>query len=113
MEEQIKNVIEKIIMKKYPVITGVDNVRDVFDNLGKQHSSFLGWKYVIELYTSECLSSKMMMEIDTEIKSLFQMMGINGNYVLDRTFKTPAISAFFDCGDGQGFQFSSSYGYKH
>jgi len=113
MEEKIKNVIEKIIMKKYPVITGVDNVRDVFDNLGKQHSSFLGWKYVIELYTSECLSSKMMMEIDTEIKTLFQMMGINSNYVLDRTIKTPSISAFFDCGDGQGFQFSSSYGYKH
>jgi len=40
MEEKIKNVIEKIIMKKYPVITGVDNVRDVFDNLGKQHSFF-------------------------------------------------------------------------
>jgi hypothetical protein len=55
----------------------------------------------------------MMMEIDTEIKTLFQMMGINSNYVLDRTIKTPSISAFFDCGDGQGFQFSSSYGYKH
>jgi hypothetical protein len=53
-----------------------------------------------------------MMEIDTEIKTLYKMMGIMPDYVLERT-KSPTISSFFDCGDGQGFQFSSSYGYEH
>jgi hypothetical protein len=112
MEDKIKYVIERIIMKQYPVITGVESVRDVFSNLGKAHSSFLGWQYRVFLHTSECLDNNTMMEIDTEIKTIFKMMGIMPNYVLERT-KTPTISAFFDCGDGQGFQFSSSYGYEH
>lgn len=112
MEDKIKHVIERIIMKQYPVVTGVKSVKDVFANLGKSHSSFLGWKYNVNLYTSECLDSNTMMEIDTEIKSIFKMMGVTTNYVLDG-IKTPTISAFFDCGDGQGFQFASSYGYSH
>lgn len=112
MEDKIKYVIERIIMKQYPVITGVESVNDVFSNLGKAHSSFLGWKYKVYLHTSECLGHNTMMEIDTKIKSIFKMMGITTNYVLDG-IKTPTISAFFDCGDGQGFQFASSYGYSH
>ena len=45
MEDKIKHVIERIIMKQYPVITGVESVKDAFSNLGKAHPSFLGWKY--------------------------------------------------------------------
>lgn len=112
MEDKIKYMIERLIMRQYPVITGVAGVSDVFSNLGNSHSSFLGWKYTVDLYTSECLDSKTMMEIDTEIKNIFKMMRIIPNYVLDRT-NTPTISAFFNCGDGQGFQFASTYGYKH
>lgn len=112
MEDKIKHVIERIIMKQYPVITGVESVEDVFSNLGKTHSSFLGWKYKVYLHTSECLDHNTMMEIDTEIKNIYKMMGIMSDYVLERT-KSPTISAFFDCGDGQGFQFASSYGYEH
>lgn len=112
MEDKIKHVIERIMMKQYPVITGVESVKDAYINLAKAHPSFLGWKYNTFLYTSECLDSKTMMEIDTEIKTLYKMMGIMPDYVLERT-KSPTISAFFDCGDGQGFQFSSSYGYEH
>jgi hypothetical protein len=112
MEDKIKYMIERLIMKQYPVITGVAGVSDVFSNLGKAHSSFLGWKYTVDLYTSECLDSKTMMEIDTEIKNIFKMMSASPNYVLDG-IKSPTISAFFDCGDGQGFQFASSYGYSH
>lgn len=112
MEDKIKYLIERIIMKKYPVVTGVEKVRDVFSNRGNLHASWLGWQYRVFLYTSECLDNNTMMEIDTEIKTIFKMMGITPNYVLDGT-KTPTILAFFDCGDGQGFQFASSYGYKH
>lgn len=112
MEDKIKYVIERIIMKRYPVITGIESVRDVFSDLGKAHSSFLGWKYNVNLHTTECLDNNTMMEIDTEIKNIFKMMGVTPNYGLERT-KTPTISTFFDCGDGQGFQFVSSYGYEH
>lgn len=109
MEDTFKYVIEKLIMKKYPMITGVGDIKDLYYNLGKSHSSFLGYKYTVDLYTSECLDSNVMMKIDTEIKYLFMMIG-TGDY---RSDKTPTISAFFDCGDGQGFQFISSYGYNH
>ena len=112
IEDLIKNVIEKIILKRYPVIISVENVEDAFSDLGKSHSSFLGWKYIVNLHTSECLDSNIMMEIDTEIKNLFKMMGITSNYILDRT-NSPTISSFFNCNDGQGFQFASSYGYNH
>jgi hypothetical protein len=108
IEDLIKNVIEKIILKRYPVIISVESVEDAFSDLGISHSSFLGWKYIVNLHTSECLDSNIMMEIDTEIKNLFKMMGITSN----RT-KSPSISSFFNCNDGQGFQFASSYGYNH
>jgi hypothetical protein len=32
MEEKIKYSIEKVIMKKYPVISGVVSVKDLFTN---------------------------------------------------------------------------------
>lgn len=99
-------------MKQYPVVTGVESVRDAFSNLSKVSPSMLGWKYKVFLYTSECLDNNTMMEIDTEIKTIFKMMGVTSYHVSERVL-TPPISTFFDCGDGQGFQFTSSYGYEH
>jgi hypothetical protein len=48
------------------------------------------------------------MEIDTEVKTLFKMLSPDKSIN-----KEPIISCFFDCGDGEGFNFSSEYGYKH
>jgi hypothetical protein len=58
MEEKIKYSIEKIIMKKYPVISGVISVKDLFSDLGREHSSFLGWNYVVDHHTYQHLLDK-------------------------------------------------------
>ena len=99
-------------MKKYPVISGVVSVNDLFSNLGKEHSSFLGWNYVVNLTTDQCLTDLDMIKIDEDIKTLFTMMGseINNPFSIG---KTPQIKAFFDCGNGDGFIFKSPMGYKH
>lgn len=112
MEEKIKYSIEKVIMKKYPVISGVVSVKDLFSNLGKEHSSFLGRQYIANLTTDECLNNLDMIKIDEDIKTLFSMMGqdLNNPFSIG---KTPQIKTFFDCGDGQGFIFISPAGYKH
>ena len=68
---QIKTVIKKLIMRQYPELTEFE-VRDLFadDNI----ESWLGNNYVVDFYTSECLTSKKQMEIDTEVKTLFKML---------------------------------------
>ena len=92
-------------MRNYPELTEFE-VRDLFadDNI----ESWLGNNYVVDFYTSECLSTKKQMEIDTDVKSLFEMLSPN-----KKMNKEPRISCFFDCGDGEGFNFSAEYGYKH
>jgi flavodoxin len=92
-------------MRNYPELTEFE-VRDLFadDNI----ESWLGNNYVVDFYTSECLSTKKQMEIDTDVKSLFEMLSPN-----KKMNKKPRISCFFDCGDGEGFNFSAEYGYKH
>lgn len=103
---QIKTVIKKLIMRQYPELTEFE-VRDLFadDNI----ESWLGTNYVVDFYTSECLTSKKQMEIDTEVKTLFKMLSPNKS-IYD---ESPEISCFFDCGDGEGFVFNAEYGYKH
>jgi hypothetical protein len=49
------------------------------------------------------------MEIDSEVKTLFKMLSPDKQMYN----KEPKVSSFFDCGDGQGFVFSSEYGYNH
>lgn len=112
MEEKIKYSIEKIIMKKYPVISGVVSVDDLFSDLGREHSSFLGWNYVVNLTTDECLNELDMIKIDEDVKTLFSMMGTDVNNPFS-IGKTPQIKTFFDCGDGEGFIFKMPQGYKH
>jgi hypothetical protein len=103
---QIKTVIKKLIMRQYPELTEFE-VRDLFadDNI----ESWLGTNYVVDFYTSECLTSKKQMEIDTEVKTLFKMLSPDKTHLV----KLPEISCFFDCGDGEGFVFNAEYGYKH
>jgi hypothetical protein len=48
------------------------------------------------------------MKIDTDVKNLFRMLTPE-----KKGREEPKISCFFDCGDGQGFNFESEYGYKH
>jgi hypothetical protein len=112
MEEKIKYSIEKVIMKKYPVISGVVSVDDLFSDLGREHSSFLGWNYVVNLTTEECLDELEMIKIDEDVKTLFSMMGADTNNPFS-IGKTPQIKAFFDCGDGEGFVFKMPQGYRH
>jgi hypothetical protein len=112
MEKKIKHLIEKVIIKKYPVISGVESVSDLFSNLGKEHSSFLGWNYVVNLTTDECLNDLDMIKIDEDIKTLFSMLGLDINNPFSVS-KTPQIKTFFDCGNGDGFIFKSPRGYKH
>jgi len=99
MEKTLRYAIEKIIMKKYPVITGIESITDLLN------------RTYIDLNTSECLDSETMMEIDTEIKNLFISMGLGINNSF--SFRKPSVVTFFDCGDGTGPNFISSYGYKH
>lgn len=98
-------------MKKYPVISGVVSVTDLFSEL-LGHSSVLGNNYVVKLTTDECLDDLDMIKIDEDIKTLFSMMSPDNNNPFS-IGKTPQIKAFFDCGDGEGFIFKSPMGYKH
>jgi hypothetical protein len=99
MEKSLRKVIEKVILKKYPVITGIELI-----------SSSLNRTY-IDLNTSQCLDGETMVKIDTDIKSLFTAMGYR--FRDSSSFSSPMIVTHFDCGDGDGFKFISPYGYKH
>jgi hypothetical protein len=51
--------------------------------------------------------------IDTLVKQLFKMASLDSSS--DNSFKLESddIKVFFDCQDGEGFNFHSPYGYKH
>ena len=107
---KIEKVINKIIIPQHPELSQFE-VKDLFEDmydsgtpLGQQ---MLGRQYVVEFITSECLDAKKQMEIDTEVKSLFVMLSPDVNTLHQ---KTPKISCFFDCEDGEGFVFNSEYG---
>ena len=101
----IENVIKKLIIPNYSKIINFE-VKDLFENEGID--SWLGNKYIVDFTTSECLSPKEQMEIDTDVKTLFKMLSPN-----KKMNREPEISSFFDCGDGEGFTFESEYGYHH
>lgn len=108
MKERIKNIIESLILKKFTEVVSVDAVDDISEEYGLEH---LEHNYHVSLTTSKCLSSKEMMDIDTEVKTLFSMLGLQSNNPF--SFKRPNIKCFFDCGDGEGYRFSSHYAYTH
>lgn len=108
MKEIIKNIIESIIVKKFPEIVSVDEVSDISEEYGLEMSEH---NYHVSMTTSECLTSKQMMDIDTEVKTLFSMLGLKNSN--EFSFKRPNIKCFFDCGDGEGYRFTGHYAYMH
>jgi hypothetical protein len=101
MKREIESVVKLIIFKKYPSLYEV-KVEDLMES----HESFRNQSFVCKIKSDECLSMKEQMEIDTEVKFLFSMLGPKSN-----SFRKPSIQCFFDCGDG--YEFQSSYGYNH
>jgi hypothetical protein len=101
MEKQIESVIKSIIFKKFPTLYEV-NVYDMMDN----YESFKNQSFVCKFKSDECLSMEEQMEIDSEVKFLFNMLGPQTN-----SFRKPSIKCFFDC--GEGYEFQSAYGYNH
>lgn len=108
MVERIKNILESVIKTKYPEISSIDNITDLSEEYGLEH---LQHNYHVSISTSKCLDAKSMMEIDTEVKTLFSMLGLSNSSPF--SIKRPHIMCFFDCGDGEGYNFSSEYGYTH
>ena len=111
-EEKIQHLIEKVILKKFPFLINVE-VSDLF--YGDTHFDFMGgYSYVANFETDKCLSTEEMEMVDTEVKVLFRMMSITSKGETNRFLKKEAeIRCFFDCGDGEGFNFNGSFGYKH
>lgn len=116
-EVKIQHLIEKVILKKFPFLLNVEVV-DLFDDgedpnslSGRINDVLRGYSYVANFDTDKCLSTEEMEMVDTEVKILFRMMSIVSKNQYGR--KETEIRSFFDCGDGEGFLFSSSFGYKH
>jgi len=109
IENTIYNLIEKLVIKKYPVIESIDDIHDVLRDLEDPYGVLRNKHFVVYLITSECLESSDMELIDTEIKNLFRIL------TTDRwnRITKPSIKTFFKCDDGLGFRFIGSYGYNH
>ena len=100
---QLETVIKKLIIPQYPELTEFE-VQDLFAD--EYIESWLGNNYVVDFYTSECLSTKKQMEIDSEVKTLFKMLSPDKQMYN----KEPKVSSFFDCGDGQGLFLAQNMG---
>jgi hypothetical protein len=104
MIDSIENIVRKVILKKYPFLTDVE-VRNRYSDLFRDNDSLVH-SYTCNFKSEECLSNKEHMMIDTEVKTLFQMLSPESS-----GFRKPEILCFFDC--GEGYEFKMSHGYKH
>jgi hypothetical protein len=104
MEKKIELVIKKILFKKYPYLTDV-NVEDAHLYGKKSH---MGYVYECYFKTDRCLTEQECMEIDTEVKTFYKMISPISN----RYDEIKRIYCFFDCGDGNGYQFKSTLEYR-
>ena len=104
--EVLRKLIERVILPKYNKLSHIEDIEVIA-------SDFRGDSYFVNIVTNECLSTEEMMEIDTEVKTLFKMASLTN--VSDNPFNIGGnkVMLFFDCGDGKGFVFSSKYGYIH
>lgn len=116
-EEKLHNLIEKVILNKFPFLLNVEVV-DLFDDdedpnslSGRINDVLRGFSYVANFETDKCPSTEEMEMVDTEVKILFRMMSIASKNQYGK--KETEIRSFFDCGDGEGFTFNGSFGYKH
>jgi hypothetical protein len=107
MEKKIKHLIEKLIIKKYPVVTDVAYVRDIYSGVvGFERNE--GRSFTVGLYVDECIDSELMNKINNEIKTLFEMISSHLEHGRMLTNVNPDIKTFFDCDDGEGFVFYQS-----
>lgn len=112
MIDKLTRVINKLILPKYTNLIDV-RVSDLFGDYAqfKHQEHLLGSTYSVEFVTDKCLDQNEMVEIDSEVKSLFKMLSPENLNPLSN--REPKVSCYFDCGDGEGFVFSAPYGYKH
>ncbi len=104
MEKRIELLIRKILFKKYPYLTDV-NVEDRHLHGMKSH---MGYVYECYFKTEKCLDEQECMEIDSDVKSLYKMV----SPIRNRYDEIKRIYSFFDCGDGNGYQFKSTLEYR-
>ena len=103
----ITNLINKLVIPRFPKITGVEEIEHF-------SSGFRGDSYYVHIMTSECLEMEEQVEIDSLVKQLFKMASLDtSNKNFGFKLEPDKIMSFFDCGDGEGFNFNSPYGYKH
>ena len=102
----IANLIEKLVVPKFPKIVSIDDIEHF-------SSGFRGDSYFVHITTSECLESEEQISIDTLVKQLFKMASLDTK--IENSFKLEPddIKVFFDCQDGEGYNFNSLFSYKH
>jgi hypothetical protein len=100
------NLIEKLVIPKFPKIVSIDDIEHF-------SSGFRGDSYFVHITTSECLESEEQISIDTLVKQLFKMASLDTK--IENSFKLDPddIKVFFDCQDGEGYNFNSLFSYKH
>jgi len=104
--EVLKKVLEKILFPKYDKL-------DYIDDIIVSTNTFSGDKYFVDIFTKECLTDEEMMKIDTEAKTLLKMLSLPSSNDSPFNVGGNSVALFFDCGDGEGYQFKSTYGYVH
>jgi hypothetical protein len=102
----ITNLIEKLVVPKHPNIVSIDDIEHF-------SSGFRGDSYFVHVTTSECLSMEEQVSIDTLVKQLFKMASLDSSTENPFKLDSDDIKVFFDCQDGEGYNFQSPYGYNH
>ena len=68
--ELITNLINKLVIPRFPKITGVEEIEHF-------SSGFRGDSYYVHIMTSECLEMEEQVEIDSLVKQLFKMASLD------------------------------------
>jgi hypothetical protein len=92
MTEKYENLIRKVMLRKYPVITDA-RVKDRYEGWGYP---FIDYSYIVYYNTDECLPKEMMQKIDEETKTLIKYFPKDGNPITNEHF----VTSYFDCGNG-------------
>jgi hypothetical protein len=101
MIEKYENIIRKLILRKYPVITDV-KVKDRFEKWGYP---FEGSSFYVLYKTDECLTYKLSQKIDNETQLIIR-------YFPKEDFSNVPggvheAKCYFDCGNG--YEFNQEY----
>jgi hypothetical protein len=102
----ITNLIEKLVVPKFPKIVSIDDIEHF-------SSGFRGDSYFVHITTSECLEPKEQVSIDTLVKQFFKMASLDTKSENSFKLEPDDIKVFFDCQDGEGYNFKAPFSYKH